>query len=399
MRLQPRTLLFTALAACMCAGGGGIPFEVKFCTPARLGLQLTTDLHVRGFERSARDQKLPAEASGWVRMGDALLRVNDVDVAGYSLARCAALIAAASPCKTLTFDAAGGRNRTADMAIIPQAEEGVWGHPGTLQVRAGGLPSTSVPFMQAMFGARINCSAHKAAPLYHDPRITGCVAFRLDASHVGSILLLSRGDCTFQHKVRSAQVAGAAGVVIINVDEELERMPASVDTGGDVPITIPAVLIRRSDGDALRAAIAPLREAHRPLPAARLSLHAGADCPKWPLGSGGSGTDASAAGFDPAGGGQTGRRLSPAPGNAGMGDAAAGGGMVLIFPRATPPASTAPHPLASGQPAVTVAAAQDSATHARAYFNADGSVKTRGEYTDPALAAANWVSQEAIPLS
>eukprot|EP01043_Picozoa_sp_COSAG02_P046540 COSAG02_NODE_4363_length_5449_cov_10.058692_1_plen_1673_part_10 len=78
--------------------------------------------------------------------------------------------------------------------------------------------------------------------------ITGTFA---DGSMTGKIALIRRGVCFFTTKTINAQNAGAAAVVIYNDDR-----PGTVVMGGpDVGITIPAIFIEGTVGDALNEAV------------------------------------------------------------------------------------------------------------------------------------------------
>jgi hypothetical protein len=69
----------------------------------------------------------------------------------------------------------------------------------------------------------------------------------------GKIVLIDRGTCTFAIKVKSAQLAGAIGVIV--ADSVATCLPAAMG-GVDATITIPSVRIIYADGQALRARIA-----------------------------------------------------------------------------------------------------------------------------------------------
>ena len=78
----------------------------------------------------------------------------------------------------------------------------------------------------------------------------GCTAFPTPLT--GRIALIDRGLCTFKTKVRNAQLAGAAGVVIAN---NVDGNPAAMadDTTVTEAITIPALMVTQEDGVALKA--------------------------------------------------------------------------------------------------------------------------------------------------
>jgi hypothetical protein len=68
----------------------------------------------------------------------------------------------------------------------------------------------------------------------------------------GNLALIDRGDCLFVDKVRNAQDALAAGVIIVNnAGEDLVTM-----AGSDPTITIPALFLGQTDGNTLRAQLA-----------------------------------------------------------------------------------------------------------------------------------------------
>ncbi|HEU0137445.1 MAG TPA: T9SS-dependent M36 family metallopeptidase [Flavobacterium sp.] len=76
-----------------------------------------------------------------------------------------------------------------------------------------------------------------------------CVAPSNGAAMAGKIVLIRRGNCDFIIKVKNAQDAGAAAVVVTdNLPNQLVNM-----SGADATITIPAVFITKELGDALIA--------------------------------------------------------------------------------------------------------------------------------------------------
>lgn len=70
------------------------------------------------------------------------------------------------------------------------------------------------------------------------------------------IVLLDRGSCSFVRKVRNAQDIGAALVLIINFDDSDPKLLTMIDDGMGTQITIPTILIRRSDGERLKEMVA-----------------------------------------------------------------------------------------------------------------------------------------------
>lgn len=83
------------------------------------------------------------------------------------------------------------------------------------------------------------------------PSSNGCETITNASSLNGNIALIRRGDCTFILKVKAAQLAGAIGVIMMN---NVEGTPVAM--GGDDPtITIPSIMISKSDGDLLESAV------------------------------------------------------------------------------------------------------------------------------------------------
>ena len=73
----------------------------------------------------------------------------------------------------------------------------------------------------------------------------GCAAFTNAAAMNGKLALIDRGNCTFIIKTKNAQNAGAIGVII--VDSVAGEAPVLMG-GTDATITIPTVMISKSDG-------------------------------------------------------------------------------------------------------------------------------------------------------
>lgn len=81
----------------------------------------------------------------------------------------------------------------------------------------------------------------------------GCGAVTNAAEVAGKIALVNRGTCDFVVKVKNAQDAGAAGVLVRNV---LDTQVFFDMIGADPAIVIPALLIGKADGDAIAARLA-----------------------------------------------------------------------------------------------------------------------------------------------
>src|SRR4029450_10527095 len=88
--------------------------------------------------------------------------------------------------------------------------------------------------------------------LYFNTELTACTS--VDPGASGNVVVVNRGGCTFSTKVRNAIAAGAIGVVVINNVAGDPVAMAKDGLGGD---DLPAVMIGKNEGAALRAANPP----------------------------------------------------------------------------------------------------------------------------------------------
>jgi hypothetical protein len=79
----------------------------------------------------------------------------------------------------------------------------------------------------------------------------GCTAISNAGAIAGKIAVIDRGTCLFVVKVKNAQDAGAAGVIVVN-----NVSPGTITMSGeDASITIPALSITQQDGTAIKNAL------------------------------------------------------------------------------------------------------------------------------------------------
>jgi uncharacterized repeat protein (TIGR01451 family) len=96
-------------------------------------------------------------------------------------------------------------------------------------------------------------AADVAGPLTTD----GCSALTNAAAVAGKIVLLDRGTCGFQIKVKFAQQAGAiAAIISNNVPGDSTTLINMGSTAGEPQITIPSVFVATTTGDVIKANIA-----------------------------------------------------------------------------------------------------------------------------------------------
>src|SRR5881398_1194229 len=88
--------------------------------------------------------------------------------------------------------------------------------------------------------------------LWFNTQLTACTS--VDPGASGNVVVVNRGDCTFSTKVRNAIAAGAIRVVVIN---NVAGDPVAMAKDGGGGDDLPAVMIGKNEGAALRAANPP----------------------------------------------------------------------------------------------------------------------------------------------
>lgn len=259
-------------------------FSVVFATTKSLGMKLSGDLIIQGFHRnaSAGNAKMAAESTGWLRVGDRLVGVNEKVAEGVDLSKVAQMIASASVPKRLTFLAGGGVNRTAEMALVFDGPQGIHGHSGVVELGKDGVPLGSVPFLQGMFGGQIRSC--RTAPLVLAVPQYGCGAYRNQEAIFNSISLVERGLCAFSDKALMAQQASAVAIIVMNDSPEVVRMPIDEDekkrSGSD--IAIPSVMIDQTDAQTIKHLIEHAEKSGSRNKIVARFVRQGQTCKPWP---------------------------------------------------------------------------------------------------------------------
>jgi minor extracellular serine protease Vpr len=88
--------------------------------------------------------------------------------------------------------------------------------------------------------------------LFFNSQLNGCTS--VDPGASGKVVVVNRGGCTFSTKVRNAIAAGATGVVVIN---NVAGDPIAMGKDGGGGDNLPAVMIGKNEGAALRTANPP----------------------------------------------------------------------------------------------------------------------------------------------
>ncbi|MQL68892.1 hypothetical protein Taro_001191, partial [Colocasia esculenta] len=110
-----------------------------------------------------------------------------------------------------------------------------------------GVESATIVGLSARFGAVLPSHAAEAPKLsavLTNP-VNCCTSSSSQLSN--AIALAKRGDCTFTEKAQIAQSGGAAGLLVVNDNEDLYKMVCS-DNDTSLNVTIPSVMIPNSAG-------------------------------------------------------------------------------------------------------------------------------------------------------
>lgn len=111
-----------------------------------------------------------------------------------------------------------------------------------------GTESSSVVGLSARFGSSLPSQASEALRTPAVPANPFNCCANLSSELSNSFALAKRGNCTFTAKAVNAQSSGAAGLLIINDDEDLYKMVCT-ENDTSLNVTIPVVMIPKSAGD------------------------------------------------------------------------------------------------------------------------------------------------------
>ena len=134
----------------------------------------------------------------------------------------------------------------------PRMQMYLWTPPGGQQeVVVGGVSYSAVSMG---FGPGLSTTGITAPLANADdgvPPVGDACEGLARGSLTGTIALVDRGVCNFDLKVKNAQTAGAVGVIIIN-NQDTAPFAGAGSSGG---LKIPAVMVSKVDGAAIRAAL------------------------------------------------------------------------------------------------------------------------------------------------
>ncbi|KAL4156633.1 hypothetical protein PRNP1_005662 [Phytophthora ramorum] len=153
----------------------------------------------------------------------------------------------------LSAIACNGQDETAAATTIaePEPQESTWGR---IYLRNGLAP---IQYFRDAFGGPI---APREVFFYFPKRDEdrfGCDPLPesellvIEAANRSAVLVVDRGECTFERKARLADEMGAAALVVVSPTDDVSAPIAALkDEDGD--ISIASVMIRRTAGDMLR---------------------------------------------------------------------------------------------------------------------------------------------------
>ncbi|KAK1929692.1 hypothetical protein P3T76_014909 [Phytophthora citrophthora] len=134
---------------------------------------------------------------------------------------------------------------------LPDLKESPWGR---IYLRNGLAP---IQYFRDDFGGPL--PLHEVS-LYFPKRTEdnfGCELLpepellEIEAANRSTVLVVDRGECTFERKARLADQMGTAALVVVSPTDDVSS-PVAALKNGDEDISIASVMIRRSAGDMLR---------------------------------------------------------------------------------------------------------------------------------------------------
>ncbi len=132
-----------------------------------------------------------------------------------------------------------------------------------LAVEAPESIAGEMPYVESTFAPSVGAFGEIVGNVVSSEPALGCGPFINAADVSGNIALVTRGDCPFFEKFQNARDAGALAIII--VDRRDTEIPCPVDApvtlipleqcvmNGNTAVDLPGVLLRKRDGDALRA--------------------------------------------------------------------------------------------------------------------------------------------------
>ena len=132
---------------------------------------------------------------------------------------------------------------------------------GVMQVLSPEIAEGCFPYRLAEFGELPSCGTY---PLYIASDRVGCTYFEdgiMGRAANGSAVIVQRGYCSFGDKIKYAQHANAAVLLIVNSNFELLSIPSNSQLLNQTKI--PVAMISSKDGSFLMSVVDTLHDAHK----------------------------------------------------------------------------------------------------------------------------------------
>jgi len=135
-----------------------------------------------------------------------------------------------------------------EVAVVPEPKESAWGR---IYLRNGLAP---IQYFRDDFGGPMvprEVSFHFPEDRFGCDPLPESEQLELQAANRSEVIVVDRGECTFEHKARLADQMGAAVLVVVSPTDDVTAPVSAMEEDGD--ISIASVMIRRTAGDMLRA--------------------------------------------------------------------------------------------------------------------------------------------------
>jgi MYXO-CTERM domain-containing protein len=148
------------------------------------------------------------------------------------------------------FSAGSPASHSAALSVAASADSQLIG----LEVTAPASLVGTFAAAEGGFTTRLVDSGPKSGSVVFAQPANACTNFTNASEVQGKIVMFDRGTCQFVKKFTGAVAAGAIAAIVI--DDEDQAVPFAMGGGDPGQVSIPGVMIKKSDGALLKAAIA-----------------------------------------------------------------------------------------------------------------------------------------------
>ncbi|MEW6338039.1 MAG: S8 family serine peptidase [Acidobacteriota bacterium] len=175
---------------------------------------------------------------------DAVRRLSDG-----SLGRGTVVVAAAGNAGNTFFTSGDPANSPWAVSVAASIDDGLSSR--ALRVTQPASISALYPAVEGAITRPLSASGPVGGTVVRTDPAGACTALANGTEVAGRIALIDRGECLFSIKILNAQAAGARAVVVVN-NQDGEAIVMGGDGAG---ISIPGVMVRRTDGNVFKAAL------------------------------------------------------------------------------------------------------------------------------------------------